>query len=161
MTRILLTGGGTGGHIYPLISVAREFKRMAVEKNIDIDLVYCGSYGDFRDTLLSENFPVYHIAGGKFRNYASWLNIFDVFRFGYGLLQAWVKLFFIMPDVIYSDGGPGALPVVLIGRFYRIPVMLHEANAVPGRTNSISARFAVRIGIAFAGAARYFEGKNV
>lgn len=161
MLRILLTGGGTGGHIYPLVAVARELREISASENLELDLIYCGSYGDFKDTLLAERLRVIKIAGGKFRNYTSVFNVLDIFRISYSFFEAWVKLFFLMPEIIYSEGGPGALPVVMAGWFYRIPIIIHEANAIPGRTNSTSGRFAMRIGIAFAGAAKYFEGKNI
>lgn len=161
MLRILLTGGGTGGHIYPLIAVAQKLREISASENLRLDLVYLGSYGSFLETLSAENIRVIKITGGKFRNYTSILNILDIFRTTFSFFEAWVKLFFLMPDIIYSEGGPGALPVVLMGRFYRIPIIIHEANVIPGRTNIVSARVAQRIGIAFAGAAKYFKGKNV
>lgn len=161
MLKILLTGGGTGGHIYPLIAVARQLREIAASDNISIELIYFGSYGDFKEVLTAQDLQVVKITGGKLRNYASVLNFFDIFRTIYSFFEAWVKLFFLMPDLIYSEGGPGALPVVMMGRFYRIPIFVHEANAIPGRTNIVSGRLALRIGIAFSGAAKYFKGKNV
>lgn len=161
MLRVLLTGGDTGGHIYPLIAVARELREIAAIKNIQLSAIYVGSCGDFGKELEAEHIVVKKVAGGKFRNYASIFNVLDIFLVLYSFIQALAKIFFVMPDVILSTGGPGALPVVLAGRFYRIPVIVHEANAIPGRTNIISGKLASRISIAFAGTAKYFEGKNV
>src|SRR5262249_22257547 len=73
-----------------------------------------------------------------------------------GILQAFFKLYFIMPDVIFSKGGTGALPVVLAGWFYRIPVVIHESDARPGLTNLASARFARKIFVSFERALNYF-----
>lgn len=161
MIRILLTGGGTGGHIYPLIAVARELRDVSGINNIPLDIVYCGSYGDYKEALKAENIKVVKIAGGKFRNYFSILNYLDIFRVVYSFFEAWIKLFFLMPNIIYSTGGPGAFPVVCMGRFYRIPVFVQEPNAVPGRTNLACSRMALRVGIAFSGAAQYFKKNNV
>ncbi len=161
MLRILFTGGGTGGHIYPLIAVARELKSMAVSENLEIDIVYLGACADYKETLRNEGFRVFKIAGGKVRNYRSILNFFDVFKIGYAFIQSLVKLFFLMPDVIFSEGGPGSLPIVIVGRFYRIPVIIHDANAIPGKTSLASARFAARIGISFESAAKYFNRTNI
>lgn len=161
MKKILLTGGGSGGHIYPLIAVADSLKELATIDNKTIEIIYCGSYGEFKSIIESEHIKAIKIAGGKLRNYSSPLNIFDSFKVVYAFFQALVKLFFIMPDIILSTGGPGALPVVLVGRFYSIPIFLIEPNSVPGRTNIISSRIALRIAIAFEGASTYFKGKNI
>ena len=69
-------------------------------------------------------------------------------------------MFWFMPDVVFSKGGPGALAVVLAARFYRIPVVIHESDSVPGLTNHISSRFAKTIIISFDSAAKYFPGKQ-
>ncbi|MBI2035537.1 MAG: UDP-N-acetylglucosamine--N-acetylmuramyl-(pentapeptide) pyrophosphoryl-undecaprenol N-acetylglucosamine transferase [Candidatus Liptonbacteria bacterium] len=161
MLRILFTGGGTGGHIYPLIAVARELKIAAVSENLKVKSFYLGACGDYKETLGGEGITVMKVAGGKFRNYRSILNFFDIFRVIYAFFQSLVKLYFLMPDVIFSEGGPGALPVVIAGRFYRIPVIIHDANAIPGKTSLISARYASRIGISFESAAGYFNRTNI
>lgn len=97
------------------------------------------------------------ITGGKVRRYFSLQNIVDIPKFFIGLFQAFFKMYWLMPDVIFSTGGTGALPVVLAGWFYRVPIIILEPNAVPGTANLLSSRLAYRIGIAFEKAISYFD----
>lgn len=156
--RIVLTGGGTGGHIYPLIAVAREIQKRMSGK---IDITYIGAAGVFRGELESSGIAVREIVSAKLRRYASSKNILEPFRFFISVLQALIHLYVVMPNIIFSKGGPGALPVILAARFYFIPVMIHESDAIPGLTNRISAKFAKRVGISFASAAKYFPDSKI
>jgi len=155
--RILFTGGGTGGHFFPVIAIARELKRIAEEERIlDLELFYMGP-DDFGEEILKEEMVIpIKVPAGKIRTYASLANLLDVFKTGLGIIYAIWKMFFIMPDVIFSKGGYGALPAVAASIFWRIPLIIHDSDAVPGRVNIFSARFAARIGIAFANAEDYF-----
>ncbi len=154
---ILFAGGGSGGHIYPLVAVLEKLKRRDSE-DLPLEIRYLGPVDEFSATLyLKHKIKTYGILAPKFRRYFSILNIFDFFKFFLALFQALVKLFFIMPDVIFSKGGPGALAIVLVGRFYRIPVVIHESDAAPGLTNMLSARFSKRIAVGFERAVQYFD----
>lgn len=155
--RISLTGGGTGGHIFPLAAVADAL--LAIGRGA-IELRYYGPESEWNSALTAREIPIVNIAGAKLRRYASIQNIFDVPKFFFGIFQALVKLYLWMPDAVFSKGGPGALPVVLAAAWYRIPVIIHESDAVPGLTNRISAKFAKRIGISFHGAAIYFPERK-
>lgn len=157
MLKILFTGGGSGGHIYPLVAVAEEITRQALSSNVDIAFDYLGDSGEFSIVLENSGMTVHAIAGGKFRNYFSVKNYLDFFKIGFSILQAFFKMYLLMPDVVFSKGGTGALPVVFAARFYRIPVLIHDSDAIPGKTNEISAWFASRIAISFAGAFRFFN----
>lgn len=147
--RILLTGGGTGGHIYPLIAVAKKLPP-------DADVHYFGDPGYFAVYLEQAGIKIHKIAASKLRRYFSLLNFLDFFKFIWGFKQALWKVFWFMPDVAFSKGGPGALPVILVCRFYRIPIVIHESDAVPSLTTKISAKFAKKIELAFAQAREYF-----
>ena len=155
--RIVLTGGGSGGHVYPLLSIVEELRRIAVEKRIFLELYYLGPSDSWSELLRNEHVQIQNLSSGKIRRYFSAQNILDVPRFFIGTLQALWKLYWIMPNLIFSKGGTGALPVVLAGRFYRIPVMIHESDATPGLTNLISSRFAARIAVSFDRAQNYFR----
>lgn len=155
--RVLLTGGGTGGHIYPLVSVAEELQ----SQGLKIEVSYVGSPGQFRSVLAEQGISIATVYGSKLRRYFSVLNILDLPKFFISVFQALFHVFWIMPDVLFSKGGPGSLPVVLACRFYRIPVLIHESDAVPGRANLLAARFANRIGVSFFSTQDYFRDRNV
>jgi UDP-N-acetylglucosamine--N-acetylmuramyl-(pentapeptide) pyrophosphoryl-undecaprenol N-acetylglucosamine transferase len=159
--RVLITGGGTGGHIYPLTVVVAELQTLAAQYMINLEIRYLGACGDFKQFLEENNVRVSKIAGSKFRRYFSPLNIIDVPKFVWSLLQALWRTYWYMPNVVFSKGGVGSLPVVVAARFYRIPVVIHESDAIPGVNNRLAARFADIIATSFEGAAKYFETKKV
>ncbi len=157
--RILLTGGGTGGHIYPLVAVAQELKRIIVERGLDPDMRYFGDPGALKEYVVSYGIGITPIASSKLRRYSSLLNILDGFKFILGIFQGLWKIYWFMPDVIFSKGGPGALAVVKVARFYEIPLIVHESDAIPGLTNKISAKAARVVELALKSAEPYFKTK--
>jgi UDP-N-acetylglucosamine--N-acetylmuramyl-(pentapeptide) pyrophosphoryl-undecaprenol N-acetylglucosamine transferase len=160
--RVVLLGGGTGGHIYPLAAVAAELKKQATGKQIELDMRYFGEAGNYEEYLRNNQITITKIASSKLRRYASALNILDFFKFWIGFWQAMIKLYFFMPEVVFSKSGPGALPVIYAARWYRIPVVIHESDAVPGLTNRMSAKHAAAVELAFDNAQQYFaRNKNV
>ncbi len=158
--KIVLTGGGSGGHVYPLIAVAEAISKTAVQEKRIVELHYLGPKDEWSERLKIFGFEIHSIMGAKLRRYFSPLNFFDFFKFFIGFFQAFGKLLFLMPDVIFSKGGNSGLAVVVAGWFYRIPVVIHESDAVPGATNSISARFASKICVSFEAALAYFNPKK-
>ncbi|MEK7630161.1 MAG: UDP-N-acetylglucosamine--N-acetylmuramyl-(pentapeptide) pyrophosphoryl-undecaprenol N-acetylglucosamine transferase [Patescibacteria group bacterium] len=153
MKRILLTGGGSGGHIYPLIAVAEKLKEIAGNQ---IEINYLGPIGQFDEDFSQLGIKIYKLASSKIRRYAIFLSFLDAPKFFWSFFQALFRLYVLMPDVIFSKGGVGAFPVVLAAKFYFIPVIIHESDAVPGLTNRFCAPFSKRIAIAFRTAASYF-----
>ncbi|OGZ54665.1 MAG: hypothetical protein A3B25_03555 [Candidatus Ryanbacteria bacterium RIFCSPLOWO2_01_FULL_48_26] len=158
--KVLLTGGGSGGHVYPLLAVAERLRSIAAAEKIDLDLSYLGPKDEWVASLAAMHVQLGTIISGKLRRYFSLENIIDMPKFLIGLFEALFKIYFMMPDVIFSKGGTGALSVVLAGWFYKIPIIIHESDAVPGLTNSISSRFASRIAISFPKALEYFDPKK-
>ncbi|MFA5386430.1 MAG: UDP-N-acetylglucosamine--N-acetylmuramyl-(pentapeptide) pyrophosphoryl-undecaprenol N-acetylglucosamine transferase [Candidatus Paceibacterota bacterium] len=159
--RILFTGGGTGGHIYPIVAVAEELKRITKEKGIEADLRFFGAPGQYFNLLELSGIRVVKIASSKLRRYFDIRNFFDFFKFIFSLFQCLWKILWFMPDVVFSKGGPGALAVLLVCRFYRIPIFIHESDSIPGLTNLVSAKWARRIGLSFNSAINYFrKNKN-
>lgn len=149
-------GGGTGGHIYPLLVVAKKLQK----KLPTADIRYFGDAGRYYRLILENSgLRVSKIVSSKLRRYFSLLNFFDIFKLFLGLIQSFWKLFWFMPDVAFSKGGPGALPLIFACRFYQIPIIIHESDAIPGLTNEISAKYAKKIFLAFAAAKEYFSGK--
>jgi UDP-N-acetylglucosamine--N-acetylmuramyl-(pentapeptide) pyrophosphoryl-undecaprenol N-acetylglucosamine transferase len=158
--RILFTGGGSGGHIFPLIAVANELEKQAANFNIALDMQYFGSDRKYAEELVKNNIAYIPVLTSKWRRYWSLLNIVDLIKFPFSIIQLLWKIFWFMPDVVFSKGGPGALAVIWVSRFYLIPVVIHESDTIPGLTSRISGRYAKKIFLAFAAAEEYFGKKN-
>ncbi len=156
--KIVLTGGGTGGHVIPLIAVARKIK----EKNSDAEFMFFGPEGKFEKKFMeAEGIAIKHIISGKMRRYFSILNFVDFFKIPIGVVQALWSLLWFMPDAIFSKGGCATLPVVIAGWVYRIPILIHESDANPGMANSILAKFSTRVAISYPSAENYFPAEQV
>ncbi len=162
--RILLTGGGTGGHLFPLLAVTRQIKKL-IAQNIwqippgegeKVDFVFVGPISIEEEIFLKENITVKKIFSGKWRRYNSWENIIDIFKLPLGFCQALWHLFWLMPNAVFSKGGYGSVPVVLAAWIFRIPILIHESDAVPGLANRLCAKFASRIAISFSEAESFF-----
>ncbi|RJQ29610.1 UDP-N-acetylglucosamine--N-acetylmuramyl-(pentapeptide) pyrophosphoryl-undecaprenol N-acetylglucosamine transferase [Candidatus Parcubacteria bacterium] len=160
--RIGFTGGGTGGHIYPLLAVCDEFlaKRGVYDDTI-VEMHYFGDPGIYQNEFEFRNIHVHPIIGSRLRRYMSVQNIFDIPKFFLSIFQSLVIMLFTMPDVLFSKGGPGSVPVVLSAWWYRIPVIIHESDAVPGLGNRISSKFAKRICVAFSESKTFFPESKV
>jgi UDP-N-acetylglucosamine--N-acetylmuramyl-(pentapeptide) pyrophosphoryl-undecaprenol N-acetylglucosamine transferase len=155
--RIMLTGGGSGGHVTPLLAVAEELEALGAEDKLLLDIIYTGPKDIFAAELEEYRIKTSYTIGGKLRRYFSLWNIIDIPKLILAFFFAVWKLYFLMPDVVFSKGGTGALPIVFAAWFYRIPVIIHESDAVPGVTNLFSARFASRIGVSFEVAKNFFN----
>ena len=158
--RILLTGGGTGGHIYPLIAVTQELNNLAAENGRVLDARYFGGAGEYYDVFINNGIRFISVISSKIRRGSVLENLLDIPKFFLGLLQALWKIYWFMPDVIFSKGGPGALPIALAGKFYFVPIVIQESDTVPGKTNILSGKVAKKIFLAFKSAEGYFTGKN-
>lgn len=155
--RILLTGGGTGGHITPLVAVARELKKIKTEKRIsNLDIFYAGPNGMAKDFLAKEGIVMKIILAGKLRRYFSFKIILDIFKASVGLIQAIWHIFWIMPDVCFGKGGYGSFSAVIACWIFRVPILLHESDSIPGATNRMLSKFAKRVAISFSNAEKFF-----
>ncbi len=152
--RVVLSGGVSGGHTFPLIAVARALREQFPQ---GIEFLFLGSQGAFeREAMAAENIPAQYILTGKIRRYFSVQNFIDPFKVPLGIIQSLWKLLVFMPDVVFAKGGAASVPVVIAAWLYRIPVVIHESDAVAGRANRFLARFATRIAIAYPSAREYF-----
>jgi len=158
---IVFTGGGTGGHFYPIIAIAEAINDLVREKRLVAPKLYYLAPNSFDQNALFEN-GIIHISipAGKVRRYASLKNITDFFITLAGTIAALLTLFRLYPDVVMSKGGYGSMPTILAARLLRIPVVIHESDTKPGRANLFAAKFATKIAISFDSAAKYFP-KNV
>jgi len=151
--KIVFTGGGTGGHVFPIIAICRELRRIYPKK--DLKMVYLGPKDEFGKILLSqEGVKVKTIMAGKIRRYWSFgsffLNLIDIFfKIPFGFFQAFLYLFFSGPDLIFSKGGYGSIPAVSAGWFLGIPIFLHESDLSPGLSNRFLSKFTTEIFVSF------------
>ena len=140
MKRIVLTGGGTAGHVTPNIALLPKLRELGY------DIHYIGSYEGIEKKLIEDvNVPYYGIASGKLRRYFDPKNFSDPFRVlkGYGEARKILKK--LKPDVVFSKGGFVAVPVVLAAKHLHIPVIIHESDMTPGLANKISLSAATKV----------------
>ncbi len=156
--RIILTGGGTGGHLFPFFPVIKEIKKLSPNAEIK----YIGAITkNNAQILLQAGISAEKIFAGKLRRYFSLRNFSDLFiLFPTGFLQSLWKLFWYMPEAVFSKGGYGSIPVVLAAFLYRIPVLLHDSDAVPGAANRFLSKFATFVALGFQDALDFFPKKK-
>ncbi len=130
--KIVLTGGGTAGHVTPNIALLPKLKDMGY------DVSYIGSYDGIEKRLISDfDLPYYGIATGKFRRYFDLKNLTDPFRVLKGYSEAKKHLQIIKPDVVFSKGGFVSVPVVRAAAALKIPCIIHESDMTPGLANKL------------------------
>lgn len=140
MKRIVLTGGGTAGHVTPNIALLPKLK------DLSYDIHYIGSYEGIEKKLIEEfDIPYYGISSGKLRRYFDPKNFTDPFKVvkGYGEARRLIKT--LKPDVVFSKGGFVSVPVVLAAGRSKIPVIIHESDITPGLANKLCIPSAVKV----------------
>lgn len=160
--KILLTGGGSGGHFYPIIAIAEEINELVKENRLLKPEIYYMSTDPYNEGLLYQNNITFkRVTAGKIRRYFSILNFLDVFRMFWGSLKALWTVFRIYPDVVFGKGGYASFPAISAAWILGIPVVIHESDMVPGKVNSLAGKFAKRIAISYPESADYFpRGKT-
>lgn len=155
--KILFTGGGTGGHFYPIIAVAEKVNEIIDKEKVLNAKLYYISDSPYDKGLLFENGITYvEVTSGKQRLYSSTKNFTDIFKIIFGCLSALYKVFLIYPDVVFGKGGYASFPALFAARILSIPVIIHESDSVPGKVNLWAAKFAKKIAISYAEAVEYF-----
>jgi UDP-N-acetylglucosamine--N-acetylmuramyl-(pentapeptide) pyrophosphoryl-undecaprenol N-acetylglucosamine transferase len=160
--KILFTGGGTGGHFYPIIAVAEEINQLATKnKLVNVELFYMSNSPYNEGLLFEHNITFKKNTAGKMRVYFSLLNFIDLFKTAWGTVVSLWTIFTIYPDVIFGKGGYASFPALLAGKLLRIPIIIHESDSVPGRVNAWAGKFAAKIAISYPDSAQFFpEGKT-
>jgi len=159
--KIILAGGGSGGHFYPLIAISQSIRDIVSEKNLlQVKMYYLAPSPYNAGILFDNEIEFRKIYAGKVRRYFSIQNIFDAILSAYGFIDAFFKVFAIFPDVVVSKGGFMSLPVVFAAHILRIPIVIHENDSVPGRANALAGKYATKIALSYAEAAEYFEDKK-
>ena len=140
MKRIVLTGGGTAGHVTPNIALMPRLQELGYE------IHYIGSHNGIEKNLIEEmNIPYYGISSGKLRRYFDLKNFSDPFRVIKGYTEARKLLKQLKPDIIFSKGGFVAVPVVLAAKHCHIPVIIHESDLTPGLANKLAIPSATKV----------------
>ena len=164
--KILFTGGGSGGHFYPIISIIEEINELVREKKLLPPELYFMSPNPYDEGILFEhNITYVGNTAGKLRRdpgIGSLVkNFFDVFRMGWGVLTAIWQVYQIYPDVVFGKGAYGSFPALFAARLLRIPVVIHESDTVPGRVNKWAGKFAQKIALSYKEAASFFPEAKV
>ena len=140
MKKIVLTGGGTAGHVTPNIALMPSLRELGYE------IHYIGSYNGMEKQLIEEqNIPYYGISSGKLRRYFDIKNFSDPFKVIKGFTQAVSLLRKLKPNVVFSKGGFVSVPVILAARFLHIPAVIHESDFTPGLANKIAIPAATKV----------------
>jgi len=159
--RIVLTGGGSGGHIFPILAVVRKLREIVPEGE-DLEFLFLGPDGMLEKELMEkELIPGRKILSGKLRRYFSLSYIWDLLKIPIGIIQSLWQLLVFMPDTVFSKGGYAGAPVVLAAWLYRIPIIIHESDITPGLANQFAAKLAKKVAVSFPGAAIFFSPEKV
>lgn len=156
--RVIVSGGGTGGHIYPALSLIKEMKKY----NPQAQFLYIGTQNGLESNLVPrENIPfkTIHITG--FRRKISFDNFKTVLRFVKGVSQAKKMIREFKPDVVIGTGGYVCGPVVYAATKLKIPTIVHEQNSVPGLTNKFLSRYVTKVAISFEDSKTFFPQEKI
>ncbi len=160
--KIVFTGGGTGGHFYPIIAVVEKVNQIIDKEKIIGAKLYFFSNDPYDKEVLVENGLIYEeVNAGKMRTYFSIRNFFDLFKVAVGILRAIVKLYSIYPDVVFGKGGYSSFPTIFAAKILGIPVIIHESDSAPGRVNMWAGKFAKRVAVSFKEAGVFFQNDKV
>ena len=160
--KIVFTGGGTGGHFYPIIAVAQKVNQIIDhEKILGSKLYYISDNPYDKEMLLEQGLLYEEVSTGKMRTYFSFKNFSDFFKIILGVINAIIKMFSIYPDVVFGKGGYASFPAIFAARILRIPVVIHESDSAPGRVNKWAGVFAKKVAVSFMETVEYFSPKKV
>ncbi|WP_244834776.1 undecaprenyldiphospho-muramoylpentapeptide beta-N-acetylglucosaminyltransferase [Clostridium sp. BJN0001] len=153
--KIIMTGGGTAGHVTPNLALIPELKKSGFE------IKYIGSKkGIEKEIIRKNNIPYYGISSGKLRRYLDLKNFTDPFKVFKGFLEALRILSKEKPDVVFSKGGFVSVPVVMAASIKKIPVVAHESDITPGLANKLSAPFCTKLCVTFRESLKYIKGNK-
>src|SRR5438067_3570563 len=155
--KILVSGGGTGGHIYPALAVATQLK-----KEYRAEILYLGSADGLETELApAAGFPFTVIKAGKLHRYVSWQTFSGLARVPIGMIQAIGIVRKFRPQVVFTSGGYVAVPAGLAARLNRVPLLMHQQDVPPNLSNKLVAPLATRISVAFADSLAYFPAHKI
>ena len=152
---IVLTGGGTAGHVMPHLAILPRLEKDGWK------VFYIGSSGVEKEIIGKSGLKYHEISAGKLRRYFSIENFFDIFKVALGMIQSVVIMKRERPSVVFSKGGFVSVPVAAAAWLLGIPVISHESDLSPGLANRIITRFARSILYSFPGSSKYLESNAV
>ncbi len=153
---IVLTGGGTAGHVTPNLALIPELKKAGY------NVIYIGTENGMERGLVEKTGVEYHyVSTGKLRRYMSKDNFTDMFKVVKGIGEAKKLIKRLKPDIVFSKGGFVAVPVVLGAKFNGVPVIAHESDMTPGLANKIAMPFAKKICTTFPETVKYIGKKGI
>ncbi len=154
--RVLISGGGTGGHVYPALAVA-----MQLQQHYNAEILYLGSDDGLETRLVpATGLPLKTIQAGKLQRYVSWRTMTGVARIPVGMTQAIGIVRAFRPDVAFTSGGYVAVPAGLAARIHGVPFLMHQQDVPPNLSNKLLAPLATRISVAFADSQRFFPARK-
>src|SRR6266496_3768666 len=150
--RVLVSGGGTGGHIYPALAIATRLR-----EEYQAEIMFLGSDDGLETEIVpAAGFRLATVKAGKLRRYVSWQTITGVMRVPMGMIQAINIVGKFRPQVVFTSGGYVAVPAGLAARLNRVPLLMHQQDVPPNLSNKLVAPLATRISVAFAASLAYF-----
>jgi len=164
--KIVITGGGSGGHFYPLMAVADAIldesrKQTLVEPRI----YYVGPNEYNPKELFDRGISFVRVPAGKRRINPNGIgminNAIDAVKMGIGCTIGLIKMFILFPDVVFAKGGYASFPTLLAAKILGIPVIIHESDSTPGRVNAWAGKFAKKVAVSFPESAEHFDAAKV
>ncbi len=153
---IVLTGGGTAGHVTPNLALIPELEKAGY------NVIYIGTENGMERALVEKTGVEYHyVSTGKLRRYMSKDNFTDMFKVVKGIAEAKKLIKRLKPDIVFSKGGFVAVPVVLGAKFNGVPVIAHESDMTPGLANKIAMPFAKKVCTTFPETVKYIGKKGI
>src|SRR5947209_4409365 len=154
--KVLVSGGGTGGHIYPALAIATSLRT-----KYNAEILFLGSNDGLEKELVpAAGFRLVTVKAGKLRRYVSLATVTGVMRVPLGMAQAISIVRKFRPDVAFTSGGYVAVPAVLASRVNGVPVLMHQQDVPPNLSNRLAAPLATRISVAFADSLAYFPERK-
>ncbi len=165
---VAFTGGGTGGHIYPGLAVADEFRALCDERGVQLKIHWIGNSKGMDADIVSKNVDgqgrrsadfFYGIPSGKLRRYLSFQNLLDIFKILAGTVKAFFLLKKIKPALLFSKGGFVSVPPCFCARLLKIPVYTHECDFTPGLATRINSKSAKKILVSYEETKKYLSAE--
>ena len=161
--KLVITGGGTGGHTVPAVTIYDAFvERFNSQSDEQFECLYIGSHHGIEKEVAQQKEINYHaISTGKLRRYFSFENFTDILKILKGICDAFWKIRSFKPTVVFSTGGFVSVPVVIASKLLGVPILIHEQTSSIGLANKISGYFAQKIAITFPSSKKHFPADKV